>query len=601
MSVSADSASGNQPSGAYRPAIDGLRGIAVLAVCLFHLNRSWLPGGFVGVDVFFVISGYLITSIILRDCERNRFSFARFYQRRIARLLAAFAAVAVVTILAASVVYSRQDLASTGATLAAAAASAANLKLMFQGNYFVLSPDAQPFLHTWSLSVEEQFYLLFPAAFVLLYRKSGARLAGVLTALAAASFLLCIGLTRARPEWAFYLLPARAWELLAGATLARSAWNRAGLPANLAAVVPTISLLLVGASFFLISEGPHFPGYVAALPVVGTIGLLVPTARANGLAERILSFGPLVLVGRMSYSIYLWHWPVFSLVDYRYYLASSAFRMSTKALATGVASTAGFLLVEQPSKRPIAFAALAASLAVLVPLGVIVRRNNYIDASLSDIAHGGLLYNGAARSGSVVLMGDSNASMYATMLTELVKDADLRLSVVSVAAGDPLPALSGADSALWSESLAAVRRERPDYVIYVARWIRLGDELERLRMAMNALKPLARRIILITQPPQLPAGASREQIRSGVRPPFFEDPEKRSGRQSINQFVKSFRGDNVLVIDVESLFSEGTGGIRFSGDDGKQFYQDREHLSFAGASVVRASLMQAITAGKGQS
>src|ERR1039458_2468270 len=144
----------------YRPAIDGLRAVAVLAVFLFHLNRGWLPGGFVGVDIFFVISGYLITSIIFRDCERNRFSFGRFYQRRIARLLPSFFTVALFTIVGASFIYSNQDLASAGATLAAAAASIANLKFMLQGNYFILSPDAQPFLHCWSLSVEEQFYLL---------------------------------------------------------------------------------------------------------------------------------------------------------------------------------------------------------------------------------------------------------------------------------------------------------------------------------------------------------------------------------------------------------------------------------------------------------
>jgi peptidoglycan/LPS O-acetylase OafA/YrhL len=202
----------------YRPDIDGLRAIAVLAVFVFHLNRRWLPGGFFGVDIFFVISGYLITSIVRRDCEEGRFRFGRFYQRRIARLLPAFVAVGLATLVGAALVYSPQDLASTGATLSAAAASVANLKFLLQGNYFVLSPDSQPFLHCWSLSVEEQFYLLFPAAFLVLYRRPRA-----LIGLCVLSFVCYMALGRVRPEWAFYLLPARGncwWEAFVGHALA---------------------------------------------------------------------------------------------------------------------------------------------------------------------------------------------------------------------------------------------------------------------------------------------------------------------------------------------------------------------------------------------
>ena len=248
----------------YRPAIDGLRAVAVLAVCLFHLDRRWLPGGFVGVDIFFAISGYLITSVILRDCDRNRFSFGRFYQRRIARLLAAFVAVAVATLIGAFFIYSPQDLATTGATLAASAASLANLKFMLQGNYFALSPDAQPFLHCWSLSVEEQFYLLFPAIFFVLYLKAKTYRIHVLTGLFVVSLLTSVALTHVRPEWAFYLLPSRACELLAGSILATLP-GRGMRHAELLAAVRIVGLALIGISFWAISEGPRFPGYAAML------------------------------------------------------------------------------------------------------------------------------------------------------------------------------------------------------------------------------------------------------------------------------------------------------------------------------------------------
>lgn len=146
----------------YIPAIDGLRGIAVLAVITFHLNRKWLPGGFIGVDVFFVISGYLITSILTREYNQKTFSVAKFYQRRIARLGPALFAVILATLAAASLLYSAVDLALAGGEATAAALSLANVRGMFRGNYFSNSPDAEPLLHCWSLSVEEQFYLLYP-------------------------------------------------------------------------------------------------------------------------------------------------------------------------------------------------------------------------------------------------------------------------------------------------------------------------------------------------------------------------------------------------------------------------------------------------------
>src|SRR5271166_7057359 len=172
---------------AYRPEIDGLRAVAISGVFLFHLNPEWLPGGFIGVDVFFVISGYLITSILYQDLQAGRFSLSKFYQRRIARLFPAFFTVALFTLAATSYVYSSQDFASAGANFVAASLSLANIKCMWQGNYFGISPDAQPFLHYWSLSVEEQFYLFFPITIFLIFRYARRHTVPVLAALGASS------------------------------------------------------------------------------------------------------------------------------------------------------------------------------------------------------------------------------------------------------------------------------------------------------------------------------------------------------------------------------------------------------------------------------
>jgi len=644
LATAATAAVPRSPAVEYRPAIDGLRAVAVLAVFLFHLNRRWLPGGFLGVDIFFVISGYLITSVILRDCERHRFRFGRFYQRRIARLLPAFFAVALATLIGAALIYSPQDLASTGATLSAAAASIANLKFLLQGSYFVLSPDSQPLLHCWSLSVEEQFYLVFPAVFFVLYRKTGTYRVYVLAGLFALSFLSYVALNRFRPAWAFYLLPTRAWELLAGSILAnwrgrrirpmpltflsRGFWQRPwgsqswpGSPLGRAfsrllwgvdersgrqerRLQPRVAAPSGGIGRICLPyAGPiliaiaFLGGQYAILPVAGTACLLL--SGGGG----ILSSKPLVLVGRMSYSLYLWHWPVFALVDYQLYWQPWLVRMALKVLIGFGAAAASYVLIERPGRiflnrpgsRRLAFAALAGSLVILVPLGIVVRDVNYVNADARTIRNGGVSFNPAGKNGSMVLMGDSHGSMYGKMVEQIARERDLRLNVISVEAGDPLPNSTGQNPRLWLDSLALVRREKPDFLVFVCKWAKLRDDRNRLTIALRELKPYARFVILITQPPILPEIASREGIRDGNRPPFLENAEERAARMERNEFVESSQGGNVRVVDIEPLFARTGGEIRFVDGQWRQLYQDREHLSAAGANLVKPELIKLMT------
>jgi peptidoglycan/LPS O-acetylase OafA/YrhL len=562
------------PAGPYRPSIDGLRAIAVLAVFVFHLNRSWLPGGFFGVDIFFVISGYLITSIIVRDCQGERFRFRRFYQRRIARLLPAFVAVAVATLAGAALIYSPQDLASTGSTLSAAAASVANLKFLLQGNYFALSPDSQPFLHCWSLSVEEQFYLLFPAVFLLMpRRRRGLWMAGLFVA-----SLVCYAAMT--PQWAFYLLPARAWELMAGGLLAVAGGK--GLRWG------SLGLVLIGFSFL--------DGRGIVLAVAGAC--LVLSANVP-----VLSWRPLAAIGRISYSLYLWHWPIFALVDYRLLWQPLWVRLALKIGLSFGAAVLSYWLIEQPGRvvlnRPerrwLAFGALAGSLAILVPLGILVRNANYLNADAREVRTGGLHLNSGGRSGSLVLMGDSHGSMYGRVAQEVARGRDLRLDVISVEAGDPLPRSSGENPALWTDSLAVVKRMKPDFLMLVCNWDKLKDDPGRLSLALRELRPYAGSVILVTQPPVLPENASREAIRNGSRPPFVENAGEREVRMARNGIVKSLQDGRVRVVDIEPLFSRASGEIRFVDGESRLLFQDPEHLSAAGASLVGPALMEAIS------
>jgi peptidoglycan/LPS O-acetylase OafA/YrhL len=589
----------------YRPAIDGLRALAVLSVFIFHLNRNWLPGGFVGVDVFFVISGYLITSIIFKECQNGSFSLKKFYQRRIARIFPAFFIVALVTLAAANFIYSPQDLASAGANLTAAVLSVANMKFMLQGNYFQISPDAQPFLHYWSLSVEEQFYIIFPLLFMLVFKYARKHLVLMLGSLCVLSLVTCVVLTSLKPVWAFYLLPTRGWELLVGGLLAVLASGVTTEPGTRwPRLLSASSLGLIALSFLLIHEGNHFPSYWALLPVMGTVGVLMPAFGSGGISERLLAATPLVLVGRISYSLYLWHWPVFSLVDYKMYLASEPARFALKISMSFLAAVLSFCFIENPARlslnsrrhMPLAFASLVCALAICVPLGIAVRKANYISAEPSDVSRGGLVFNSKSKANSVILMGDSNGSMYGKVMKEICHDLGWNLVVICVAAGDPLPSSNITSGRLWLDSFAVVQRETPDCLVLACSWdSKLQDDKERLALAVKALKPFVGHLVILNQPPILPENANRASIREGARPPFYEDAGIRRRRMESNDYLKSFNSKNCSVVDIASHFQTTNGEVLFQDSLGRQLYHDRGHLSGFGADLIRSDLTEAVS------
>ncbi len=588
----------------YRPEIDGLRAIAVLAVFVFHLKREWLPGGFVGVDVFFVISGYLITSLILRECDYDHFSYVRFYQRRIARLLPAFIFAASITVSGSFLIYSPQDLASTGANLVAATLSATNIKLLFQGDYFVLSQDSQPFLHHWSLAVEEQFYLLFPVTVRLLLRRTPVYAVSGLLIITSMSLIICIVLTERVPKLAFFLLPPRAWELLAGSVLAMLPAIGAGHEVSRGKYLPSIGLAILALSFVAINENLAVPGYLAIFPVAGAICILSASSGTASASWTFLSWSPIVAIGRVSYSLYLLHWPIFSLVDYHLYLHSSALRLSLKLGLTFVATYLCFALIERPARqclgrqmnRRLTFSLLGGTVVLFVASGTWLRNHNYINAEASSVGNGGLLFNEHGKNGSIVLMGDSNASMYGKTMIRIAKDVDLRLNIISVAGGDPLPGTERESGNIWNNSESFIRQVRPDYVVLACNWgaRRITDDPHRLAVALDQLLLSARRVIIVTQPPRLPESATREGRRSGARPPFFEESEDRHSREQSTATVRTFQNSNVSIVDAAPRFAAQDGGILVSTEQLGQFFQDRDHLSTAGANRLHQDIVEAL-------
>jgi peptidoglycan/LPS O-acetylase OafA/YrhL len=587
----------------YRPEIDGLRALAVLSVFVFHLNHKWLPGGFVGVDVFFVISGYLITSIIFKEHQKDSFSLRRFYQRRIARIFPVFFTVGLVTLVAAYLIYAPHDLAGAGYAFAAASMSVANMALMLEENYFVKSSDAEPFLHYWSLSVEEQFYIFFPLLLLLLFKYARKHLVLALAVLCAGSFLTSVIMTQRNPVWAFYLLPTRAWELLSGCLLGVTTDQAARAPeARWSKWLSVFCLGLTALAFFLIHESNHFPGYWALLPVVGAVGVLMPVR--GGLSEKWLAAAPLVAVGRISYSLYLWHWPVFSLVDYKMYFVSEAARLTLKIGLSFFLAMLSFRFIENPARLflnhrkniRLAYASMFCAVAFFAVLGISIQSHNYVNAKVRDVAGGGLIFGSERKTGSVVLMGDSIGCMYGKTMKEICADLDYKLTVISVAAHDPLPASNVMSGKLWLDCLAVVQKEKPDCLVFACKWdYRLRGHFEKMAIAMAALRPCVGKIVLIKQPPILPLNASRAAIREGARPPFFEAPEIKRGRQEANDYLDQFDSGNCSVVDIASHFETAQGDILFLDAQGRQLFHDPYHLSQFGVDLIRSNLTQAVS------
>jgi peptidoglycan/LPS O-acetylase OafA/YrhL len=296
----------SSPSSKYRPDIDGLRAIAVMLVMNFHAFPNALPGGFIGVDVFFVISGFLITGIITRELELGRFSLVEFYNRRIRRIFPALIVVLFVTLALGWFWMLPEAFAQLGSDAFASAAFLANIALLLQSGYFDVESAKKPLLHLWSLGIEEQFYLFWPLLLMLATRFR-IRVMAVAAMLGIASFLLNVALIGSNPIATFYLPFTRAFELLTGAVLARG-WinlNQSGAASNWRA---SIGMALIAAAVVMLDSHRAFPGWWAVLPVAGSALLLsAPAAWVN---RVVLASAPLVWIGLISYPLYLWHWPL---------------------------------------------------------------------------------------------------------------------------------------------------------------------------------------------------------------------------------------------------------------------------------------------------
>jgi peptidoglycan/LPS O-acetylase OafA/YrhL len=333
----------------YRPDIDGLRAVAIMSVLLFHLGFAWIPGGFVGVDIFFVISGYLIGAIVLEEAAQGHLAIARFYARRMRRIVPALAVLlALMFVLAYQRLFPTEFIAFARSAIGAAL-SVSNIYFLLHTGYFDPAASAQPLLHTWSLAVEEQFYLVFPP-FILATRAWARQWCNMFLLLAwAASLAASIVAVQHAPESAFYLPQYRAWELLTGVLAThnfaslRGAWQR-----NVASAT---GAGLMGIAIFLYTSETRFPGAAALLPCLGAALVIVAGKTGPSAVCTLLASRPMRFIGLISYSLYLWHWPIIVFQHSSGWLVEGASPTVSRLavlLCSFVAAKLSWRYVEQP-------------------------------------------------------------------------------------------------------------------------------------------------------------------------------------------------------------------------------------------------------------
>ncbi len=629
----------------YRKDIDGLRALAVLLVIFYHLGLPFDTAGFVGVDVFFVISGYLITSHIYQGLIDQQFSLKHFYLKRMRRILPALIVVLVFTSLAAYFLLLPKALLNYSHSLIAAICSVSNFYFWqyIHIGYFSTDASKLPLLHTWSLGVEEQFYLLWPLMLIFLVKRMrGTYLLFTFIALGVSSFALYI-LFKNHPQFVYYSPFTRAFELLAGATLAISSSSKINVNPQFNNVLSIIALstIVYGGCYLTPSD---YPSANVLLPVLGAV-LFIFTGQRDAVANKIMSFKPLVFIGLISYSLYLWHWPIIAFWNYfglpMTHMAQFGIVVSSMALATLTCK-----LIERPMRFKYkhgfgrTFSQLYALpvLMCFLFLMPVIRIPNFGFNQVTQHAKK-VIYNDfygfmsktascylgtkrdpkdlgkqkdcsigavAASKTQVLLVGDSHAMSDAGMIHVLLKDAGLRGYVATKAMTSFL--LPGKDSEkLYPKSVLArnptitalINKYNYRYVVIGGAWQTYWQDLKLKQASLlkeglqndvaYLLKHNATPVFLLDFPPlfkvPVTCGATRVSIVNCANKLDVIAKYQNTTRQVLLSIKQQY--PQVILIDPRKIICEN--GSCQSAIGGTPLYfngRSISHLDFAGASLV---------------
>lgn len=648
----------------YSAPLDGIRAIAILAVLLFHISPGALRGGFTGVDVFFVLSGFLITSIILHDVREGSFSLREFYLRRVQRLLPNIVVTVLAVLLLWTIFMPPSSTAQAGRHGLWTIFNGSNIYIWkYLGGYWGEAAEWAPLTHTWSLGVEEQFYLLFPGSLLLLARFQPRRVRSCLVVAAILSYGLCLNRTHNHPESTFYLLPTRIWELLIGAALAAHRtplhddgtrpWPAFGVKTLESIGLAGFGMVIMG--FFLIDDGSAFPGLVVLAPTIGTAFILVSVADGRTRFSQILSSPFLVGTGKLSYSLYLWHWPLIilgkNLADF--YGKPQMFGSVAGGVLGILLAWGAYAGVEQPLRkrgpgRSWRFAAIVVgfSIVALGALGAASRQavadpahrfdtpvfsinlfnagraagpNGAPAARYNDLLvpppppglydcwrTGGVVHLYGGGHPQVVVLGSSHALMYSRLIDDICREMGLSVSFLGTNGAPAFFAQPGTETstALDVHEFDAARRKRlrewrPEVVFVIDRWDLRGGTAQGfekdLRAFLAEVSPLAGRMLFVAQPPVVSLGERfnlREFVSWRMRkeknlPRFYPDRNEPLRRRAIDA-AEAAAADfpNLRVLRADLPFYREDGSIRY--ESGRAFfYADDDHLTDAGAEVVR--------------
>jgi peptidoglycan/LPS O-acetylase OafA/YrhL len=496
----------------YRPDIDGLRAIAVLAVIGFHAFPAWIRGGFVGVDVFFVISGYLISTILLTGMERGSFRFSQFYIRRIRRIFPALIVVLIGCLVVGWLVLFSIEYMALGKHVAGSASFVSNFVLWNEAGYFDKAAATKPLLHIWSLGIEEQFYIIWPLLLYLTWKRRTATLT-LLLLLLVVSFTFNVRSIHADPAADFYSPLTRFWELMAGALLAYLSlhWNDLAemfrrLPRPALQVIGTVAapgsialnalavagLVLIVATVLTIDETMEFPGWWALLPVIGTC-LLIASGPLTWVNKKLLGTRGLVAIGLISYPLYLWHWPLLSFIRIVDGRAPSPKAATVAILSSFVLAWLTYLVIEGPLRFGKSALKKAAILFVAMGLtgsaGYLIYANNgfaFRNASAEDIVAAAQDYEisegvtlGNPGADETILVGDSTMGQYIPRVRRLIEqhviDLDRNRVIFYLESGcPPIPDIAGernlACAPFVDKVLPMLDRARVKTVAFTAWW-----------------------------------------------------------------------------------------------------------------------------------
>lgn len=432
----------------YRPDIDGLRAVAVVSVVLFHAFPKKFPGGFVGVDIFFVISGYLISAIILENLSKNSFSIATFYERRIRRIFPALLTVIASCLAFGWYVLLPNEFQQLARHVVAGTAFSQNFMLWSESGYFDSAAELKPLLHLWSLAIEEQFYIFWPPLLYLIAKRrwNFVRFVAVIFVV---SFVANLYLSKNDPIAGYYSPIARFWELMIGGTLAYITLYRPDAIRLNKQLQSVLGLGLLGLGLLLISKDRQFPGWWALLPTAGAFLLI--SAGPTGIMNRVLlARKPVVWIGLISYPLYLWHWPILSFLRVIEYGKPSAIEKILAVAAAVAASYLTYVLIEKPVRfklrnaaAPLSAAAVIVLVLGLVSISVPVSPRHNIDTAallaagnwdypggLKKTESGGIAAYGAdgGNQGLTLFIGDSHIEQYGPRVTHLLQEQSPELN-----------------------------------------------------------------------------------------------------------------------------------------------------------------------------